>query len=109
MKTQIIRSGDGVEAPGEIIARNFPAGYWNVTIRFTASWVLDKKAGCPDCDCGGCEGATAEISFSFAVVGVKLIIDTDDDPEGDNPDDTGRLQKFVDLPLRFLLAVRRGN
>ena len=78
---QVTKSGDGVESPAQIIARNFSAAHWSITVKFTASWTIEKQSGCTDCDCGTCPNAEALLTVAFVVVAVDRIIVEDSDPE----------------------------
>ena len=72
---------DGAEFASQLTAPDLPAGYWDVTVNASASWTIEKSAGCGDCDCGGCANAAGSVTIAFAVVAVDRIIVKDSDPE----------------------------
>ena len=72
---------DGVEPRADLIAPGLSAGYWDVTVDASATWSIEKSAGCGDCDCGGCAKAVGDTTIAFAVVAVDRVIVSKSKPE----------------------------
>lgn len=72
---------DGVEPFATMNAPDLSPGYWSVTVNASATWTIEKSAGCGDCDCGGCADANGDTTIAFAVVGVDRVIVAKSAPE----------------------------
>ena len=61
-----------------LTAQGLPPGYYEATCRLTATWTLQQKVGCGDCDCSDCEAGGGSVAVEFVVlengqIGVRAL------------------------------------